>query len=258
MGNEILALELCVDGLRVRDLGRMGYAGAYAEQVRALESVIADRERGARVGDLLFVEHDPVITVTRRAGAAGHVLADDVQLGKLNVEVHETDRGGDVTYHGPGQVVGYPIVDLNRVNCRLHEYLRLLEQTVIDAIGAFGVAGVRDESATGVWVDRGGVLAKVCAIGVRVRRWVTMHGFALNVDPDLGHFGLIVPCGLHGRPVTSLRELLGDGCPSMEDVRGELGARLGASLGSMAEAADRLRGASGDQGEPSVPGGSQR
>ena len=216
--------------------------------------MIASREDAARVGELLFVEHDPVITVTRRAGAAGHVLADDAQLGRLNVEVHETDRGGDVTYHGPGQVVGYPVVDLNRVNCRLHAYLRLLEQTVIDSIGAFGVVGVRDESATGVWVERDGVLAKVCAIGVRVRRWVTMHGFALNVDPDLSHFGLIVPCGLHGRPVTSLREVLGDGCPSMDDVRAELGTRLSASLEAMALAADELR----DQGDASVAGGSQR
>ncbi|MEO1717285.1 MAG: lipoyl(octanoyl) transferase LipB [Planctomycetota bacterium] len=242
------------DLLVVRDLGRVGYAEAYAEQVRTLESVIAAREGAARVGELLFVEHDPVITVTRRAGAAGHVLADDAQLGRLNVEVHETDRGGDVTYHGPGQIVGYPIVDLNRVNCRLHAYLRLLEQTVIDAIGAFGVVGVRDQSATGVWVHRDGVLAKVCAIGVRVRRWVTMHGFALNVEPELSHFGLIVPCGLHGRPVTSLRELLGDACPSMDDVRRELAARLSGSLEAMAVAADELR----DQGDASVAGGSQR
>ncbi|MEL6498217.1 MAG: lipoyl(octanoyl) transferase LipB [Planctomycetota bacterium] len=242
------------DELIVRDLGRLGYAETYAEQVRTLEGVLASRGDRARVGELLFVEHDPVITVTRRAGAAGHVLADERQLGRLNVEVHETDRGGDVTYHGPGQVVGYPVVDLNRVNCRLHAYLRLLEQTVIDAIGAFGVVGVRDESATGVWVERDGVLAKVCAIGVRVRRWVTMHGFALNVDPDLSHFGLIVPCGLHGRPVTSLRELLGDGCPSMDDVHRELAARLSASLEEMAIAADELR----DQGDASVAGGSQR
>ena len=230
------------DELTVRDLGRAGYAAAYAEQVRVLESVIAAREGAARVGELLFVEHDPVITVTRRAGVSGHVLAGADRLAELGVEVHETDRGGDVTYHGPGQVVGYPIVDLNRVNCRLHEYLRLLEQTVIDAIGAFGVVGVRDASATGVWVDRGdGVLAKVCAIGVRVRRWVTMHGFALNVEPDLSHFGLIVPCGLHGRPVTSLRELLGDGCPSMAEVRAALAERLAGSLEEMAAAADAMR-----------------
>ncbi|MEL6796700.1 MAG: lipoyl(octanoyl) transferase LipB [Planctomycetota bacterium] len=229
------------DSLVVRDLGRVGYAEAYAEQVRTLESVIASREEAARIGELLFVEHDPVITVTRRAEAAGHVLASADELAGLGVAVHETDRGGDVTYHGPGQVVGYPVVDLNRVNCRLHAYLRLLEQTVIDAVAAFGVLGVRDDSATGVWVERDGVLAKVCAIGVRVRRWVTMHGFALNVEPDLSHFGLIVPCGLHGRPVTSLRELLGDACPSMGDVRAELAARLSGSLGVMASEADRMR-----------------
>lgn len=241
-GSGVGYLELCVSALTVRDLGGGGYAEAYAEQVRTLEGVIADREVGPRVGELLFVEHDAVITVTRRAGAAGHVLASAEELARRGVAVHETDRGGDVTYHGPGQVVGYPIVDLNRVNCRLHAYLRLLEQTVIDAIGAFGVVGVRDESATGVWVERGdGVLAKVCAIGVRVRRWVTMHGFALNVDPDLGHFGLIVPCGLHGRPVTSLRALLGDACPSMDAVRGELASRLGASLATMAAEADAFR-----------------
>ncbi|MEO1584490.1 MAG: lipoyl(octanoyl) transferase LipB [Planctomycetota bacterium] len=231
-----------MDELVVRDLGRVGYESAYAEQVRTLESVLAARERRARIGELLLVEHDPVITVTRRAEAAGHVLASAERLAELGVAVHATDRGGDVTYHGPGQVVGYPIVDLNRVNCRLHAYLRLLEQSVIDVLAGFGVVGERDASATGVWVRRGGELAKICAIGVRVRRWVTMHGLALNVDPEMGHFGLIVPCGLHGRPVASLREVLGYGCPDMAEVRAVLAARLGARLAELALAADELRG----------------
>ena len=233
------------DALLVTDLGRLGYADAYAEQVACVDRVISGRASGAlvgaRIGKVLLVEHDPVVTVTRRPGAAGHVLAGAGQLERLGIEIHETDRGGDVTYHGPGQLVVYPIVDLNRLNCRIHEYLRLLEAVVIETLAEFGVVGERDESATGVWLRDGDRLAKVCAMGVRVRRWVTMHGLAINVDPDLAHFGVIVPCGLVGRPVTSLREILAEACPSMDEVKRVLIDRLRAALHREAEAADARR-----------------
>src|SRR5690606_29440764 len=162
----------------------------------------------------------------------GHVLATPGLLARHGVELVETDRGGDVTYHGPGQLVAYPIVDLNRVGLRLHEYMRALEGAVIAAVAGFGVAGERDPAATGVWVPGAvrGESAKLCAMGVRVRRWVSMHGLALNVTTDLSHFGLIVPCGLAGRPVTSLHALLGDRCPPMAEGTAAVVRALGAQL----------------------------
>lgn len=196
------------------DLGRLGYRAAYEQQVAHHAEVLAGRgaprqETQSPAARVLVVEHDPVITVTRKAIAGGHVLGDPATLARLGVALEETDRGGDVTYHGPGQAVVYPIVDLNRFGLRLHGYLRLLEQAVIDTIVEVGLAGQRDADATGVWVpssgsDPAGELAKIAAIGVRVRKWVTLHGLALNVAPDMSHFNLIVPCGLHGRPVTSI------------------------------------------------------
>lgn len=205
------------------DLGRVGYREAYEIQCAHVEEVLATRAAGTpEWGRLLLVEHDPVITVSRRKGAREHLVATAAQLSDAGVTVEETDRGGDITYHGPGQLVAYPILDLNRLMLGLHDYMRLLEQAVIDTCASFGVEGRRDPEATGVWVERDGTLAKVAAMGVRVRRWVSMHGLALNVEPDLSHFRLIVPCGLVGRPVTSLREVLGEGGPSMKDARSAL------------------------------------
>ncbi|MEM9167385.1 MAG: lipoyl(octanoyl) transferase LipB [Planctomycetota bacterium] len=244
----------------IRPLGRLPYAEAYEVQTACVEQVLAWRETGdvyAPLGVLLTVEHEPVITISKRPAAAGHVLASEQALERAGVEVRPTDRGGDVTYHGPGQLVLYPIVDLNRLGCRIHQYLRLLEGVVIDTLGAFGVSGERDDDATGVWVRSGETLAKVASMGVRVRRWVSMHGLSLNVDPDMAHFGLIVPCGLAGRPVTSLRMLLGAGTPDMEQVRSELIASLERALLDKHHATARARG----QREPesdSEPGGSQR
>lgn len=207
----------------IEDLGRLGYHGAYEIQQQRHARVLAGRETDdARVGTLLLVEHDPVITVTHKPEALSHITATPELLKAHGVEIAETDRGGDVTYHGPGQLVVYPIVDLNRMNCKIVEYLRVLEDIVIETLASFGITGERDEGATGVWVRSGEQSAKVCAMGVRVRRWVTLHGLALNVDPDLAHFSLIVPCGLHGRPVTSLRVLLGDDCPTMQQTKDTL------------------------------------
>ncbi len=209
----------------------MAYARAYAAQCEWCERIVAGRETAEPIlAHVLLVEHDPpVVTVTARPGAPGHVLASADQLAAAGVEVASTDRGGDVTYHGPGQIVAYPIVDLNAHGLRLHDYMRLLEGVVIDTCAEFGVPAMRDRTATGVWtVDGAGLpAAKIAAMGVRVRRWVAMHGLALNVAPNLDHFGLIVPCGLVGRRVTSLeRELGPDRCPSIEAVKASLAARL--------------------------------
>lgn len=169
---------------------------------------------------VFLLEHaPPVVTVTRRVGAAGHVLASDALLARQGIERIETDRGGDVTYHGPGQLVAYPILDLQRLGLKVHPYVRWLEQCVIDALAEDGLAGVRDPSATGVWVGAAGAAErKIAAIGVRLSRFVSMHGFALNVAPDLAHFELIVPCGLQ-RPVTSLAAELGPRAPSLDAVK---------------------------------------
>jgi lipoyl(octanoyl) transferase len=224
--------------LQVRDLGTMAYADALALQRQLQACVIAQREteddapaETSSLGYLLLVEHDPpVITISRRKTARSHLIASDVQLAQAGVQVAETDRGGDITYHGPGQLVVYPIVDLNRLGLRLHGYMRLLEQIVIDTLAGFGIDGHRDDRATGVWVETDaaqewqppggeGPSSKICAMGVRVSRWVTMHGLALNVTTNLDHFNLIVPCGLAGRSVTSLQQQLGPSCPDMADVK---------------------------------------
>ena len=203
----------------------MPYAGALELQRQRQREVIEARGTGAEgVGHLLMVEHDPpVITVSRRPDAARHLVAGPDELEAAGVEISPTDRGGDITYHGPGQLVVYPILDLNALGLRLHGYMRWLESIVIDAIARFGVTGERDDSATGVWVPRAdpgsGGARKICAMGVRVSRWVSMHGLALNVTTNLEHFDLIVPCGLVGRFVTSLERELGERCPTMDEVK---------------------------------------
>jgi lipoate-protein ligase B len=214
--------------LAIRDLGRVPYDEGLRVQRSAFEEVLAGRERGdTRVGILYLLEHDPpVVTVGRRRGARAHVVADAAALGAMGIEVRETDRGGDVTYHGPGQVVAYPVLDLNRLRLGLHAYLRLLEDVALDACRAFGVDARRDPEATGVWVGgepEGLADRKLCAIGIRVRRWISQHGLALNVAPDMGHFRTIVPCGLEGRAVTSLAMELGDAAPGVDTVKEALG-----------------------------------
>lgn len=222
-------------GLDIIDLGRMAYAQALEiQRARQAELIDARGNPDGRLGTIFFVEHDPVITVTSRPGAADHVLATADHLASLGVELHQTDRGGDVTYHGPGQIVAYPILDLERLTAPsgkplgLHGYMRRLEQAVIDTLAAYNISGDRDQSATGVWVTpaQGAQTAKIAAMGVRVRKWVTMHGLALNVAPDLTHFNLIVPCGLAGRPVTSMQAILASDCPSLQRVRATLGESL--------------------------------
>ena len=194
--------------LETIDLGRVRYREADALQRKHHAEVVAGREQSPALQRLLMLEHDPaVITVSKRAGADTNLLASPEHLASIGVDLEHTDRGGDVTWHGPGQLVAWPIVDLNRFGLGLHAWMRLMEQAVIDTLAEFGIEGFRDDDATGVWIpdDRDPRGAKICAMGVRVSKWVTLHGLALNVHPDLSQFGLIVPCGLLDRPVTSMK-----------------------------------------------------
>jgi lipoyl(octanoyl) transferase len=214
------------DALTTIDLGRLSYRDAYERQLEHLDGVIKGRGLSDRAvaGRLLLVEHHPpVITISRRKGARKHLLATDEQVAIAGVQIEETDRGGDITYHGPGQLVVYPIIDLNALSLNLHAYMRFLETIAIDVCAMYGIRAGRDAAATGVWVQSSDAPQagdrKICAIGVRVRKWVAMHGLALNVSTNLDHFELIVPCGLAGRGVTSMHQELGDRCPSMDDVK---------------------------------------
>jgi lipoate-protein ligase B len=201
------------------DLGRTGYTEALAIQQRTVD----ERKRGLIPDRFLLVEHPHVVTLGRNARET-NVLASPAILSHAGVEVHATDRGGDVTYHGPGQIVGYPIIDLRGWKRDVVAYVRTLEQAIIDALAVFGVACERDPAATGVWTQGG----KIAAIGVHISRWVTSHGFALNVSTDLSYFQYIVPCGLT-RPVTSLRAM---GCQaSREEVAAGLIESFGRNFG---------------------------
>ena len=188
--------------------GRVRYAEAAALQERCARLL----KDGGRVERLLFLEHPPVITLGRNARTAD-VLHDEATLESLGVEVRETNRGGQVTYHGPGQLVGYPILDLSPDRRDVARYLRDLEEVLIRALAALGVTAGRVPGLTGVWVGSD----KIASIGVHLSRWVTTHGFALNVNTDLSRFGLIVPCGLRGGAVTSMQRLLGHAIP-LEEV----------------------------------------
>ncbi len=175
----------------------MGYAEAFELQ----QSLVEQRKQGLIADQLLIVEHPHVITLGRSARLE-HLLASEEVLRRAGVALHHTDRGGDITYHGPGQIVGYPIFDLREWKRDVAAYVRAVEQALIDTLAEFGIAGGRIAGLTGVWVDG----KKVAAIGVHISRWITSHGFALNFTTDLSYFQYIVPCGLP-RPVTSMAEL---------------------------------------------------
>ena len=196
-----------------RRLGRIDYDAGLELQKQLVE----DRRAG-RIGDtLLLLEHPPVITLgVKTRGKPTHVVASEEALDDAGVTVHETGRGGDVTYHGPGQLVGYPIFDLKPDRCDVHQYVRDLEEALIIAVRRFGIEAGRVKGLTGVWVGPKGSESKLAAIGVRISRWITSHGFALNVSPDLSHFDLIVPCGITDRGVTSLQRLTGRDIPMSE------------------------------------------
>ena len=184
------SLEIC-------DLGRLDWVRSAKWQ----ERLVAERKAGTIPDQLLFVEHPHVVTIGRN-GRRENLLASEEVLARAGIALHETNRGGDVTYHGPGQVVGYPILDLNEWKRDVHLYVRAVEQAIIDTLEEFGIRGERVPGLTGVWVGA----AKIAAIGVHLSRWVTSHGFALNVDTGLSYFQYIVPCGL-AKPVTSMRAL---------------------------------------------------
>lgn len=227
--------------LRVIDLGRRPYADAYQDQLGYHDDVLASRESSHLRGYILLVEHPPVVTISRRAAAKNHLLATPELLASRGIEVRETDRGGDITYHGPGQLVVYPILDLNHLKLGIHAYMRLLEESVIRTLGVYGLAGTRDPGVTGVWVAHGESLAKIAAMGVRVRRWVSMHGLALNVAPNMEHFQHIVPCGLAGRPVTSMQDMLRERTPLMPDVKAALVGELSGLIGDAQSRAASVR-----------------
>jgi lipoyl(octanoyl) transferase len=206
-----------VRSIEVRRLGRLPYAEALELQKRLVE-----QRRAGTVGDLLLlVEHPPVLTLgVRGDGGRAHILASGDELASRRIDVFETGRGGDITYHGPGQIVGYPIIDLDPDRRDVHKYVRDLEEVLIRVAADYRIEAGRVQGLTGVWVGD----EKLAAIGVRIQRWVTSHGFALNHTTDLSHFDLIVPCGIADRGVTSLARL---GCTaSRADVEARIAAHF--------------------------------
>ena len=210
--------------LAVRWLGRV----PYGEAARLQDSLVSARRRDDAPDTLLLLEHPPVITLGR-ASNPSHLLAGEAELKRLGIEVHECGRGGDVTYHGPGQLVGYPIVALREDERDAHRYLRCIEEGLIRAVADLGVLATRAAGLTGVWVGSD----KLAAIGVRLSTgWITSHGFALNVEADLGGFETIVPCGISDRGVTSLARLTGRRFELVE-VGATVARRVAAALGRL-------------------------
>jgi lipoyl(octanoyl) transferase len=219
--------------VRVIEIRRLGVV-PYGEGLELQKRLVEERRAGRIPDQLLLLEHPPVITLGVKArNDRSHVLATPDALEAQGVELFETGRGGDVTYHGPGQIVGYPILDLRPDRCDVHRYVRDIEEVLIRAAADFGVAAGRIEGLTGVWV--GG--EKLAAIGVRISRWITSHGFAFNVSTNLDHFDLIVPCGIAGKGVTSLSRLLGRRV-APEDVQRSLVAAFAAVFGRRAHERD--------------------
>jgi lipoate-protein ligase B len=186
--------------LAVINLGRTCFKDAWGTQRRIFES----RKVGETTDVLLLTEHHHVYTFGKSSDD-NHLLADEDTLKNSGIDVFHIDRGGDVTYHGPGQLVGYPILDLNNYYCDVHRYLRDLEEVIIRTLAEFGISSRRDGDYTGVWVGND----KIAAIGVKISRWITMHGFALNVNTDLSYFERIIPCGIFHKGVTSMQQVLG-------------------------------------------------
>ena len=176
----------------------------YKDALQSQSALVDQRIAGAIDDTLVFTEHHPVYTIGRRKNADQHLIWDQSRLNEEGIDVIRTNRGGDITYHGPGQIVGYAILSLAEQR-DLHAYLRNLEEVVIRTLATFGVVAARRPGKTGIWLDR----RKICAIGIAVRTWVTYHGFALNLNPDLNHFAGIIPCGITEGSVTSLRKELG-------------------------------------------------
>lgn len=210
----------------VKDLGHKDYKETWDYQESLFEEIVelkrknrAENTEVPTPNYFLFVEHPHVYTL----GKSGHMenlLIDEAALAKKGASFYKINRGGDITYHGPGQIVGYPIIDLENFFTDIHKYLRSLEEVIIRTLADYGIKGERSEGETGVWLDVGTPFArKICAMGVRASRWVTMHGFALNVNTDLGYFDNIIPCGIRGKAVTSLNVELSKEKVDTEEVK---------------------------------------
>jgi lipoyl(octanoyl) transferase len=217
--------------IQFRDLGVMGYQEAWDLQEQLLRDNIALKAAARAAGDtdpasvatinhLLFVEHPHVYTLGK-SGDISNVLISEEDRNAQGISFFHTNRGGDITYHGPGQIVGYPIIDLEKYYTDIGRYLRNLEEVIIRVMAHYGLKGERSKGETGVWLDPDvvGSERKICAMGVRCSRWVTMHGFAFNVNTDLSYFGHIIPCGIKNKQVTSLEKELGYSLP-LEEVKG--------------------------------------
>jgi lipoyl(octanoyl) transferase len=215
-----------------RDLGRMDYKTAWKYQdvlmKENLEVKASDGNRQSEIGNaelkdlptkhyLLFVEHSPVYTMGK-SGKMEHVLINEEERLEKGIEFYQTNRGGDITFHGPGQIVGYPILDLEKFYTDIGRYLRELEEVIILTLAEYDIRAGRSAGETGVWIDADvkGRERKICAMGVRCSRWITMHGFAFNINTDLGYFNYIIPCGIQHKKVTSLKEELGREVPVAE------------------------------------------
>ena len=200
-----------MESFSYQDLGRIVYAKALDIQTEKFNALLAAKAKGEKGrNELLFCEHDPVLTIGK-SGKDSNLLIPEARLQALGVSYYHINRGGDITYHGPGQITGYPIFDLETWHIRLKQYIYRLEETIIRFLALYGLKGERLEGATGVWLDPfvAGKARKICAIGVKSSRFVTMHGFALNINTDLNYFSLINPCGFTDKGVTSLAKELG-------------------------------------------------
>ena len=217
--------------VQFQDLGRIGYQEAWDFQSQLFQQIeqIKVHNRNAEVMDqkptpnyLLFCEHPPVYTMGKN-GSLSNLLIDEKAMAEKGITFHKTNRGGDITYHGPGQIVGYPVLDLDNFTPDIRLYMRLLEETIIKALDDYGIQAERLEKHTGVWLDihdpEG--IRKICAQGVKTSRWITMHGWALNVNPDLWYFDQIIPCGIDDKGVTSMAQELGY-TPSDDEVKSTL------------------------------------
>ncbi len=213
----------------IQDLGMMDYKDCWDFQERLFKEIVDVKIRNRREdanlltpNHFLFVEHPHVYTLGK-SGDKSNLLLNEDQLREKNASFYKINRGGDITYHGPGQIVGYPILDLENFFTDIHKYLRLLEEMIILTLGDYGLKAERSEGETGVWLDVGTPFArKICAMGVRASRWVTMHGFALNVNANLGYFDNIIPCGIRGKAVTSLNVELSKEMVEMNEVKSKL------------------------------------
>jgi lipoyl(octanoyl) transferase len=202
--------------IELQDLGLKDYKQTWEYQETLFKGIVDTKIKNRREDAgletknyFLIVEHPHVFTLGK-SGDMSNLLVDEAQLKAKNASFYKVNRGGDITYHGPGQIVGYPILDLDNFFTDIHKYLRFLEEVIILTLAEYGLKAERSPGETGVWLDVGTPFArKICAMGVRASRWVTMHGFALNVNADLGYFDLMIPCGIRGKAVTSLNVELG-------------------------------------------------